>query len=68
MSPATTSGASGPGLHACAGPQTMRPCHPGGRPLVVFSHALGGTRQVGEVWGGAWAAVGVMGLQPASTR
>ena len=30
----------------------------GGRPLVLFSHGLGGTRVGGSVWGEAWAAAG----------
>lgn len=28
------------------------------RPLVLFSHGLGGTREGGSVWGEAWAAAG----------
>lgn len=30
----------------------------GQRPLVLFSHGLGGSRAGGEVWGDAWAAAG----------
>lgn len=30
----------------------------GPRPVVVFSHGLGGSREGGEVWGAAWAAAG----------
>ena len=32
--------------------------HPGQRPVVLFSHGLGGTRDGGAVWGEAWAAAG----------
>jgi predicted dienelactone hydrolase len=32
--------------------------HPGVRPVVLFSHGLGGTREGGAVWGQAWAAAG----------
>ena len=35
---------------------------PGGTPLVLFSHGLGGTRAGGEVWGQAWAAAGFVVL------
>lgn len=38
------------------------PLPPGGRPLVLFSHGLGGTRQGGEVWGRAWATAGFVVL------
>ena len=31
---------------------------PGGAPLVLFSHGLGGTREGGGVWGSAWASAG----------
>lgn len=31
---------------------------PGGHPVVLFSHGLGGTRDGGAVWGEAWAAAG----------
>lgn len=34
--------------------------HPGERPVVLFSHGLGGTRDGGSVWGEAWAAAGFM--------
>ncbi len=36
--------------------------YPGVRPLVLFSHGLGGTREGGEVWGRAWAAAGFVVL------
>ena len=36
--------------------------HPGQRPLVLFSHGLGGTRQGGLVWGEAWATAGFVVL------
>ena len=36
--------------------------HLGARPLVLFSHGLGGTRQGGSVWGEAWAAAGFVVL------
>lgn len=32
--------------------------HPGDRPVVLFSHGLGGTRDGGPVWGEAWALAG----------
>ena len=32
--------------------------YPGERPVVLFSHGLGGTREAGTVWGEAWAAAG----------
>ena len=32
--------------------------YPDQRPLVLFSHGLGGTREGGAVWGQAWAAAG----------
>ena len=32
--------------------------HGGIRPVVMFSHGLGGTREGGEVWGEAWVAAG----------
>lgn len=32
--------------------------YPGERPVVLFSHGLGGTREGGTVWGEAWAAAG----------
>ena len=43
--------------------------HPGPRPLVLFSHGLGGTRDGGAVWGEAWAAAGfvVLHLQHAGS-
>ena len=43
--------------------------HPGQRPLVLFSHGLGGTREGGAVWGEAWAAAGfvVLHLQHAGS-
>ena len=36
--------------------------HPGERPVVLFSHGLGGTREGGAVWGDAWAAAGFVVL------
>ena len=36
--------------------------HPGERPVVLFSHGLGGTRDGGAVWGEAWAAAGFVVL------
>ena len=36
--------------------------HPGQRPLVLYSHGLGGTRDGGAVWGEAWAAAGFVVL------
>jgi predicted dienelactone hydrolase len=33
---------------------------PGGWPVVLFSHGLGGTREGGEIWGQAWAAAGLV--------
>ncbi len=36
--------------------------HPGQRPLVLFSHGLGGSREGGAVWGEAWAAAGFVVL------
>lgn len=43
--------------------------HPGVRPLVLFSHGLGGTREGGGVWGQAWVAAGfvVLHLQHAGS-
>ena len=35
---------------------------PGQRPMVLFSHGLGGTREGGAVWGEAWAAAGFVVL------
>lgn len=32
--------------------------HSGERPIVLFSHGLGGTREGGAVWGSAWAQAG----------
>lgn len=43
-------------------PADDAPRPPGGRPLLLFSHGLGGTRQGGEVWGGAWVAAGFVVL------
>ena len=43
-------------------PADDAPMPPGGRPLVLFSHGLGGTRQGGEVWGSTWAAAGFVVL------
>ena len=36
--------------------------HSGQRPVVVFSHGLGGTREGGTVWGEAWAVAGFVVL------
>ena len=36
--------------------------YPGQRPVVLFSHGLGGTRDGGAVWGEAWAAAGFVVL------
>ncbi len=36
--------------------------HPGERPLVLFSHGLGGTRDGGAVWGASWAQAGFVVL------
>jgi predicted dienelactone hydrolase len=36
--------------------------HPGQRPVVLFSHGLGGTREGGSVWGETWAAAGFVVL------
>jgi len=36
------------------------PVPTGGRPVVLFSHGLGGTVAGGEVWGRAWAAAGLV--------
>jgi predicted dienelactone hydrolase len=36
--------------------------HPGQRPIVLFSHGLGGSREGGSVWGEAWAAAGFVVL------
>jgi predicted dienelactone hydrolase len=43
--------------------------HPGPRPVILFSHGLGGTREGGAVWGAAWAAAGfvVVHLQHAGS-
>ena len=43
-------------------PADDAPLPPGGRPVLLFSHGLGGTRQGGEVWGEAWAAAGFVVL------
>ena len=34
----------------------------GARPVVIFSHGLGGTTEGGTVWGEAWAAAGLVVL------
>ncbi len=34
--------------------------HTGVRPVVIFSHGLGGTRDGGELWGSAWAQAGMV--------
>lgn len=36
--------------------------HAGTRPVVIFSHGLGGTTDGGAVWGEAWAAAGLVVL------
>ncbi len=36
--------------------------HPGPRPVVLFSHGLGGTIDGGAVWGEAWVAAGFVVL------
>lgn len=36
--------------------------YPGVRPVVLFSHGLGGSVDGGTVWGGAWAAAGFVVL------
>ena len=43
--------------------------HAGPRPVVLFSHGLGGTRDGGTVWGEAWASAGfvVLHLQHAGS-
>lgn len=43
--------------------------HRGPRPVLLFSHGLGGTREGGAVWGEAWAAAGfvVLHLQHAGS-
>ncbi len=48
-------------------PDTVR--HPGPRPVVLFSHGLGGTREGGTVWGETWADAGfvVVHLQHAGS-
>ncbi len=50
-------------------PSDALPVPAGGRPVVLFSHGLGGTRAGGEVWGLAWAAAGfvVVHLQHAGS-
>ncbi len=50
-------------------PSDALPVPAGGRPVVLFSHGLGGTRAGGEVWGQAWAAAGfvVLHLQHAGS-
>jgi predicted dienelactone hydrolase len=41
-------------------PAEGSPLTAGGRPVVLFSHGLGGTVAGGEVWGRAWAAAGLV--------
>lgn len=36
----------------------LRPAGPGGWPVIVYSHGLGGSRQGGALWGDAWARAG----------
>lgn len=43
-------------------PAAGAPLPAGGRPVVLFSHGLGGTRAGGQVWGQAWAAAGLVVL------
>ncbi len=43
-------------------PSPRTPVPPGGRPVVLFSHGLGGTRAGGELWGRAWQAAGLVVL------
>ena len=43
-------------------PADDAPMPSGGRPLLLFSHGLGGSRQGAEVWGSAWAAAGFVVL------
>ncbi len=40
------------------GDALLRTTRPATRPVVIFSHGLGGTREGGSVWGEAWAAAG----------
>jgi predicted dienelactone hydrolase len=39
-------------------PSTHLPVPASGRPVVLFSHGLGGSREGGAVWGEAWARAG----------
>lgn len=50
-------------------PAAHLPAPAGGRPVVLFSHGLGGSREGGAVWGEAWAAAGfvVLHLQHAGS-
>ena len=50
-------------------PNESLPLPPGGRPVVLFSHGLGGTVAGGELWGQAWSAAGfvVLHLQHAGS-
>lgn len=41
-------------------PAEGSPVPPGGRPVVLFSHGLGGTVAGGERWGQAWSAAGLV--------
>jgi len=41
-------------------PAESAPMPPGGRPVVLFSHGLGGTAAGGERWGQAWCAAGLV--------
>ena len=36
--------------------------HTGPRPVLLFSHGLGGSREGGHVWGAAWASAGFVVL------
>lgn len=43
-------------------PATALPVPSSGRPVVLFSHGLGGNRDAGTLWGEAWAAAGFVAL------
>ncbi len=50
-------------------PAAHLPVPAGGRPVVLFSHGLGGSREGGSVWGETWSAAGfvVLHLQHAGS-
>lgn len=50
-------------------PAAHLPAPASGRPVVLFSHGLGGSREGGSVWGEAWSAAGfvVLHLQHAGS-